>query len=166
MGIKIPMRWNKLIKLKRIIPVFLIIALFSALSLFFYCFRSYGHLDIRVVDAYTLMPLEGARVIIPDAERMIISDSTGSCVFTGIPIRKNNLHQRLVPYTWGECTIIALYSGYRPTVILNARVDKDQMRSGPTVYMFPEELDDIEVAAIVESPDDEWISQLVEKYSG
>jgi len=155
-----------LIKLKRTIPVILIILLFAAVSLFLYCFKSYGHLDIRVVDAYTLMPLEGARVIIPDAERMIISDSTGSCVFTGIPIRKNNLHQRLVPQAWGECTVIALYSGYRPTVILNTRVDKDQMRSGPTVYMFPEELDDIEVAAIVESPDNEWISQLVEKYSG
>ena len=56
-------------------------------------------------------------------------------------------------------------SGYRPTVILNTRVDKDKMRSGPTLYMFPEELDDIPVAAIVESPEQEWIIELVDKYS-
>ncbi len=154
-----------MIKFKKFMPVLICLLLSLAVWLFLACFRSYGHLHIRVVDAYTLMPVEGARVIIPDAEIIHISDSTGSCFFTGIPIRKNSLHQRLVPQDWGECTIIALYEGYRPTVILNTRVDKDKMRNGPTVYMFPEELDDIEVAAIVESPDDEWISQLVEKYS-
>lgn len=147
-------------------PVFLIAALLAAAALFLCCFRNYGHLHIRVVDAYTLLPVEGAKVIIPDVKRALISDSTGSCVFSGIPIRENNLHQRLLPQDWGECTVIALYSGYRPTVILNTRVDKNKMRNGPTVYMFPEELDDIEVAAIVESPDNEWISQLVEQYSG
>ncbi len=130
------------------------------------CICGFGHLHVRVVDAYTLMPIQNAKVIIPDTGKMLMSDSSGSCIFTGIPIRKNNLHNKLVRQNWGECTIISLYDGYRPTVIFNTRVDKNIMRSGPTVYMFPEELDDIEIAAIVESPDNKWISRLVEKYSG
>ena len=154
-----------MIKLKKLFPVLFCLILSLAAWLFLFCFRNYGHLHIRVVNAYTLMPVEGVRVVIPDAEKELVSDNTGSCVFTGMPIRKNSLHQRLVPQDWGECTVIASYGGYRPTVILNVRVDKDKMRNGPTVYMFPEELDDIEVAAIVESPDDEWLAQLVEKYS-
>ena len=129
-------------------------------------FNGFGHLHIKVVDAYTLMPLENAAVIIPDVNKSLLSDSSGSCIFTGIPIRKNNLQNRLVSQNWGECTIISLYEGYRPTVILHAQLEKNIMRNGPTIYMFPEELDDIEIASIVESPDDEWLSQLVEKYSG
>ena len=150
---------------KPLIVLIVIISLFISVLVFLSCFKSYGHLHIRVVDAYTLMPVAGARVIIPDADMTVISDNTGSCIFNGIPIRKNNLHHQLVHYDWGECTVIAMISGYRPTVILNTRVDKDKMRSGPTVYMFPEELDDIPVAAIVESPEQEWIIELVEKYS-
>lgn len=155
-----------LIKNRKILLFFIVCVIICAVCLLISCLGSYGHLHIRVVDAYTLMPIDGARVIIPDIDKTLLSDSTGSCIFTGIPIRKNSLHQRLLSQNWGECTIISLYDGYRPTVMLNTRVDKNQMRSGPTVYMFPEELDDIEVAAIVESPDEEWISQLVEKYSG
>ena len=150
---------------KKLLVLLIMVALSASVLAFLYCFKSYGHLHIRVVDAYTLMPVAGAKVIIPDADMTATSDNTGSCVFNGIPIRKNNLHHRLLQYEWGECTVIAMTSGYRPTVILNTRVDKDKMRSGPTVYMFPEELDDIPVAAIVESPEQEWIIELVDKYS-
>jgi len=129
-------------------------------------FNGFGHLHIKVVDAYTLMPIENAAVIIPDVNKSLLSDSSGSCIFTGIPIRKNALQNRLLSQDWGECTIVSLYEGYRPTVILHAQVEKNIMRNGPTIYMFPEELDDIDIASIVESPDDEWLSQLVEKYSG
>lgn len=127
---------------------------------------SYGHLHIRVVDAYTLEPLSGATIVIADTNKSSISDKTGSCIFTGVPIQANSLHQHLVSQSWGECTILAEYEGYRPTVILHAQVEKNQMRNGPTVYMFPTETDDIEVAVIAESPKDEWINQLVEKYLG
>ena len=155
-----------MISLKKLFPALIFFALLAAMVLFFSVFRSFGHLHVRVVDAYTLMPIEHAKVIIPDINISRISDSTGSCVFTRIPLRKNNVHQRILNQDWGECTIIALYAGYRPTVILNSQVYKNQMRKGPTIYMFPEELDDIPVAAIVESPSQEWIIQLVEKYSG
>ena len=155
-----------MISLKKLFPALIFFALLAAMVLFFSVFRSFGHLHVRVVDAYTLMPIEHAKVIIPDINISRISDSTGSCVFTRIPLRKNNVHQRILKQDWGECTIIALYAGYRPTVILNSQVYKNQMRKGPTIYMFPEELDDIPVAAIVESPSQEWIIELVEKYSG
>lgn len=147
------------------LSILTILALSLATCLFALCFRSYGHMHIRVVDAYTLMPIQGARVIIPDTGAQLTSDSTGSCVFTRIPIQKNRLHQRLLQRDKGECTIIALYAGYRPTVILNTQVEKNAMRNGPTIYMFPSELDDIAVAAIVESPEQEWIVRLVEKYT-
>lgn len=150
---------------KKLLTILMAVLLLVSMLVFLYCFKDYGHLNVRVVDAYTLMPLKGAKVIIPDVHMAAESDNTGSCVFTGIPIRKNILHYRLIQYDWGECTIIATAAGYRPTVILNTRVDKDKMRSGPTVYMFPEEQDDIPVAPIVESPDMEWIIKLVEKYS-
>lgn len=149
----------------RLALIGVIIALVCAAGVFFACFGSYGHLHIRVVDAYTLTPLRGARVIIPDIDKVIFSDDTGSCVFTGIPIRTNSLHRRLLAQSWGECTVISICEGYRPTVNLHTRVEKGRMRSGPAIYMFPEELDDIEVAVTAESPDEEWISELIEEYS-
>lgn len=165
MGINLPVRCAILIKTRKLIPIIVFLFLAGAAFVFTKCFMSYGHLNIRVVDAYTLAPIEGAAVTVADVNKTLYSDSSGSCIFTGIPIRVNSLHQRLIPQAWGECTVISVFDGYRPTVILDTHVEKDRMRNGPTVYMFPKELDDIEVAAIVESPDNEWIAQLVEKYS-
>lgn len=165
MGINLPVRWNNLIRLLKRSSILIILMCAAVICVFAVCFRSYGHMHIRVVDAYTLIPIEGAQVIIPDTGSKLISDNTGSCIFTGIPLHKNHLHQRILQQDCGECTIIALYDGYRPTVILNARVEKGRMRNGPTMYMFPNELDDTNVAVIVESPDEEWIMRLVEKYA-
>lgn len=153
-------------KIRKVYRLILLCIAVSSVVVLIRLFNGFGHLHIKVVDAYTLMPLENAAVIIPDVNKSLLSDSSGSCIFTGIPIRKNALQSRLISQNWGECTIISLYEGYRPTVILHAQVEKNIMRNGPTIYMFPEELDDIDIASIVESPNDEWLSQLVEKYSG
>ena len=153
-------------KIRKVYRLILLCIAVSSVVVLIRLFNGFGHLHIKVVDAYTLMPIENAAVIIPDVNKSLLSDSSGSCIFTGIPIRKNALQNRLLSQDWGECTIVSLYEGYRPTVILHAQVEKNIMRNGPTIYMFPEELDDIDIASIVESPDDEWLSQLVEKYSG
>ena len=80
-----------------------------------------------------------------------------------LPIIKNGPQERALGQSWGECTIIAGCSGYRPTVMLYAHVYKDKLRRA-VIYLFPEDKDGEEIITVVEPPDEEWIKALVEKY--
>ena len=121
-----------------------------------------GGLSIRVVDAYNLTPVKNADIIIPSADIFAETDSSGLAAVT-LPIIKNVPQEKALGQSWGECTIIASCSGYRPTVMLYAHVYKDKLCRA-VIYLFPEDKDREEIITVVEPPDEEWIKALVEKY--
>lgn len=124
--------------------------------------RSRGGLSIRVVDAYDLTPVKNAEIIIPSAGIFTETDASGLAAAT-LPIIKNGPQEKALSQWWGECTIIAGCPGYRPTVMLYAHVYRDKLRRA-VIYLFPEDKDGEEIITIAESPDEEWIKALVEKY--
>ncbi len=118
-------------------------------------------LSIRIIDAYNLTPVKNDDIIIPSAD-ICKTDSSGLAAVT-LPIINNGPQEKALGQSWGECTIIAGCSGYRPTVMLYAHVYKDKLRTA-VIYLFREDKDGEEIITVVEPADEEWIKALVEKY--
>ena len=107
-------------------------------------------------------PVNQADILIPAGEIIAETASAGLAEVT-LAIRENGPQWKGLGQSWGECTIIAGCSGYRPTVMLYAHVYKDKLRRA-VIYLFPEDKDGEEIITVVEPPDEEWIKALVEKY--
>lgn len=131
-------------------------------SLFFD--REYGHMDITVVDAYSLQPVEGATLVFPDAGISVKTDPAGRVQVFGLPIQRHSQQNRLLPQTHGECTLLVYKEGYIPYALFYVQVSPGRVRNGPTVYLFPQYDGAPEVVTIVESPTYDWAKALAEKY--
>ena len=142
-----------------------IIAVVTAALLFWhYAGGSYGHLRIKVVDAYNLIPIEKALVSIAESDASLVTDASGVVFFQGLPLKTEKAKFGIPKKDWDECTLICQKEGYRPSVLFYAQVYKNKVRR-LTLYLFPEELDDTEIITISETPDEEWVKELVNNYS-
>lgn len=136
-------------------------AVLSAAFILWRCLSgSYGHMYIRTVDAYTLSPLEGVRIFLPESGISATTDASGAAYITGIPVAKNPFSQRRVMQDWGECTVIALCDGYIPYALFYSHIYENRVQR-PVLYLFPEDSEEVRVTAVVESPDEEWILELI-----
>lgn len=126
--------------------------------------REYGHMDVTVVDAYSLQPVEGATLVFPDAGVSVATDQAGRAQVFGLPIERHPQQNRLLAQTHGECTLLVYKAGYIPYALFYVQVTPGRVRNGPTVYLFPQYEGAPEVVTIVESPTYEWAKALVEKY--
>lgn len=125
---------------------------------------SYGHVYLRAVDAYTLAPVAGVRVILPESGLSAVTDSMGGAYLTGIPIAKNPFCQRHVEQGWGECTMIALHDDYIPYALFYMHVYENRVQR-PVLYLFPVDSEEARVTAVIESPDEDWILELIDAVS-
>ncbi|MDR0839826.1 MAG: carboxypeptidase-like regulatory domain-containing protein [Christensenellaceae bacterium] len=127
--------------------------------------REYGHLDVSVIDAYTLQPLAGAVLVVPESDQSARTDFDGRAQIFGVPILRTLAQSKLLPESYGTCTLLVYHEGYVPYALMFLRVPAGQMRNGPTIHMFPEgEGDGLRATTVVESPDYDWVCKLVEKY--
>ena len=149
------------------LPFLLLGALAICLGLLLYfalARQEYGHLDISVVDAYTLAPLEDAQLVFPDAGLQAVTDEAGRAQVFGLPIRRHPQQDRLLPQDWGECTLLVYREGYIPYALFYLQVPAGRLRSGPTIYLFPQYAGAPAVITVVESPATAWAEELAEKY--
>jgi len=147
------------------IPLLILLALAAGLLLWRQAAGRYGHLEVRVVDAYTLSPIEGAWVAIPGQKMAQATDSAGEAAFMGLSIRANPALKGIDAPPFGECALLSTMEGYRPTILFYAHVFEGQVRR-TTIYMFPEEKDDTEIITISETPEEAWLKLFVERYGG
>lgn len=126
--------------------------------------REYGHMDVSVVDAYTLEPLEGALLVFPDSGHSAKTDTLGRAQVFGLPIHKHREQNKILPQPYGECTLLAYREGYIPYALFYVQLQPGRIRSGPTIYLFPDYEGAPAAITIVESPTYDWAKGLVEKY--
>lgn len=139
-------------------------AAITALFLYF-SQKEYGHIRVSAVDAYTLSPVEGAIILLPDYDLQARTGKDGTVLISGIPVERHFQQNELLAMEAGECTLLAYAEGYLPYALLYTQVYPGSVRQGPTLYLFPEGEDDIDIISVVETPEYSWIRKLLEKYS-
>lgn len=126
---------------------------------------SHGFVQPFVVDGFTEDPIAGAQVVVPELNMYFPTGKDGMTAPIKVPVRADSNFERINPKTWGEITLIVYKENYIEYVLLNAQVSENEVRKGPMILLFP-----ISVGgrnqpfALIESPHDEWVSDLVDKY--
>lgn len=117
--------------------------------------KEYGHLAVNVVDAYTLIPVNGAYVACRETGEGAYA-SSGQVKLFSIDAEPKELGAG-----YGEATLVAYAEGYMPSIMLRVHIYAGRVRSGPTIYMFPKgSEEDISVTVFSEAPDEYLMEEL------
>ena len=152
-------------KRKRWLAVFVSLSL---LALLFAVLRylkppQYGHVHLSVLDAYTLMPIQNAYVVLPEHGLAARTDGNGKALLTNIPVPRDKGRGGIPGKTYAEATMVAYGDGYTPCVLFYAHVFPDTLRSGPTIYLFPEQEEN--AIAMIELPNEAWVRELIRSFA-
>ncbi len=121
-------------------------------------------MEVSVVDAYTLRPLENSTIIIPESGMQAVTDANGKAKFYGIPVEKDMVLNALLPIECGRVTLLVYREGYLPFALFYTQVYENRVRNGPTNYMFPTGTESgLEAITVIEAPAYEWVRELLEK---
>ncbi len=152
---------------KKMIILLITFALTTAATVIFTSrAKHYGHMDICVYDAVTSAPIKGAYIVLPQSGQTFISDDLGRVHAYGVPLDMEFALNRIMTQPYGNSTLIVYKEGYIPCCIFYVQLYADRVRSGPNVYMFTKSKDStLDVTTFIESPSEEWVKNLVEKYA-
>ena len=116
----------------------------------------------KVIDGRTGLPIENAVIIIPETGETYQTDAHGKTPFIRIPYSAKTDFDAIHPKDWCEVTLLAYAEGYAPYALFYLQLQKDSLREGPTVMLFPGEQDPF---SIIEGPPEPWVSELLEKFT-
>ncbi|HWR18499.1 MAG TPA: hypothetical protein VN608_02685 [Clostridia bacterium] len=137
----------------------------SGIVLFLLLQKPHGHLEVTVVDAYTLRPLENTSVVIPESGITAVTDANGKALLKGIRVEKDSTLNALLPMDCGRVTLLVYRDGYLPFALFYTQVYENRIRNGPTIYMFPTGTESgIEAITVIEAPAYLWVKELLENY--
>ncbi|HWQ57730.1 MAG TPA: hypothetical protein VN540_01830 [Clostridia bacterium] len=125
--------------------------------------KTYGHISVYVVDAYTLAPLKNAAVVLPESGIASYTNDRGVAFLSSVPIDMKSDFIALTGASYGEITMIVYADGYLPCVWLKVHMSPGRVRNGPTIYMFPEGSESVSVAVFTEAPDDALMLDFVNR---
>lgn len=116
-----------------------------------------------VTDAETGEPIEGAVIIIPEADGEFVTDKNGSAGTLNMPVISDERYKKILPRPWGEVSILVYADGYAPCAVLNYMVKNGVERTGPEIMLFKDDPSS-SAYSLCEPPHKEWVDALIEKY--
>lgn len=122
-----------------------------------------GKVSFTVIDGFSGLPLEGVRLVLPENNCEVISDYSGKTESVEVNVIKaENL---TVPQDYGIFSVLGYKEGYNDYALFFAQIKSGQERN-IKVYMFMKDtpMSSGRPMATVESPDKQWVSELIEKY--
>ena len=121
-------------------------------------------LDVQVVDGRTEAPLAGAAVVIAEAAGVHITGADGRTGPIAVP-RALRVRMGAEQAPWREVTVLAYCDGYYPYALFHVALYPDRARSGPRVYLFPDDGSmDGTPFVLIEAPEADWARALIEQY--
>ena len=148
---------------------FISIVLFCTVLFFTGCDKNnenvsgFGEVFFTVIDGFSGMPIEGVKIIVPEANSEVYTDSTGKSAKIAVPVLKGN--SNCVTKDFGTFTVLGYKEGYNEYALFFANIIEEQQRH-VKMYMFKTDtpLSSGMPLATVESPDKDWVLQLVNEY--
>ncbi len=122
-----------------------------------------GMVSFTVIDGFSGLPLEGVRIVIPECEKELFTDSSGKTEKTEVAVIKNE--HAAMKQDFGTFSVLGYKDGYNEYALFYAMIKNGQDRN-IKLYMFMTDtpLSSGRPLATIESPDKDWVDELVEKY--
>ena len=121
-----------------------------------------GYLYINVFDGFTSLPIENARVVIPEIDSEFYTDDNGSTDKIKVPLLMDTHFNSIHKQEYGTITVIVYADGYTPYALFFTQIYKNETRS-PNIWLFED--DGAKPFIIIESPNELWAYELINKYS-
>jgi hypothetical protein len=123
-----------------------------------------AHVSFIVSDFEGSKPLANACVCIPEANAYYYTDSSGNTPVIEVPVTQNSYYDGICRRNFGEITVIVYKEGYADYILLNFCVKENQKRLGIKLFLYKKYGGEEGYTSIVETPDGQWIKDLIEKY--
>ena len=151
--------------IKNTITAIIIALLLMAAAIF--CLTAFnrpasGSIRVRAINAYTLEPVANAKIVIAECKKAAYTDVNGFAYIYDVPVYRNELFYQNLGCDWGEVSIFSYADGYLPLALLHARVYENNLRLGPSLYMFPEGETGVRITTLIESPDEDEMQKLAD----
>ncbi len=118
----------------------------------------------KVVDVLTRLPVCGACVCIPEGEIYTYTDDKGNTPLIEVPVIADRSFDNIHKRDFGLITVIIYKENYVDHIMMNITVREKEVRQGITVALFPRQESSPPFVSVVETPDDKWIKELIDKY--
>jgi len=122
-----------------------------------------GKVSFTVIDGFSGLPLEGVRIVLPENDCELVSDYSGKTEKAEINVIKDDSYT--VPQNYGMFSVLAYKEGYNDYALFFAQI-KDGQERNIKVYMFMKDtpMSSGMPMATIESPDKQWVSDMLNKY--
>ena len=108
--------------------------------------------------------MHGAAVVIAEAAGVHITGADGRTGPIAVP-RALRVRMGAEQAPWREVTVLAYCDGYYPYALFHVALYPDRARSGPRVYLFPDDGSmDGTPFVLIEAPEADWARALIEQY--
>lgn len=124
-----------------------------------------GKIQIKVLEANTLKPIDGATVCIVETRHYENTNKYGQTSIIEVPIIRNQNFDLSLSRNWGELTILVYKSGYADNISFYQSLKPNTTKVGLTIFLSPiinEE--DFTPTISLESPDQTWVESLIKLY--
>ncbi len=149
--------------LKRVITLLSVLLIFAGCSPSESPTGEIGNVSFTAIDGFSGLPMEGVRIVLPENELELLTDTDGKTKTADIKVVKNQ--NFTVEQDYGTFTVLAYKDGYNDYALFFAQIKSGQDRN-IKLYMFLKDtpLSSGTPLATVESPDKAWVNEIVEKY--
>ena len=119
-----------------------------------------GSAVFTVIDGITGLPIEGARVVLPENKCEFVTDSLGKTEEMRIAVSRDERYT--YPQEYGTFSVLAFMEGYSDYALFYAQIRPGEKRN-MKIFMFSADspLSKGLPIAIIESPDDDWVNEYV-----
>ena len=124
-----------------------------------------GKIQIKVLEANTLSPIDNATVCIIETRHYENTNKNGITSLIEIPIIRNQNYDISLPQKWGNLTILVYKSGYADNISFNNCVFPSSTNIGTTIFLSPiiNKADNTPTVSI-DKPNNIWIQSLIKLY--
>lgn len=123
-----------------------------------------GLLSVRVTDGWTDAPIENARVVIPESGGVCQTDGNGRTGLMEVPVLRDAHFRHILPQDWGTVTVLVYAEGYYACALYHARVAADAPREDLPIRLFPNDGTLETPFSLIESPDEDWVREMLHRY--
>lgn len=125
--------------------------------------QAVGEINFTVLDGFSGLPIENVRIVIPEGDLEGFTDSSGKCQVKNVPIVFDERYP--IKQGYGTFSVLGYKEGYNDYALFFAQLKEGQQRN-IKMYMFMVDtpFSSGTPLSTIESPDNNWVKELMEKY--
>jgi hypothetical protein len=122
-----------------------------------------GTVSFTAIDGFSGLPIENVRIVIPECDKQVYTDMSGRTEKISVPVIADKRYP--IPQGYGTFSVLGYCEGYNDYALFFAHISNEQDRH-VKIYMFKTDtpFSSGTPLSTIESPNADWVSELVEKY--